>query len=315
MSRRMLIALALLAIPVIAFIALQLAIARDGAAVLAAIDRLAGGERDVAMLEQAQFGEDPAQRLGVWRKRGLHSPMPVMVFIHGGSWSSGNPDSYGFVARNFAERGFLTVIAGYRLYPQVKYPAMLEDAAAAVAWARRNAERLGGDPDRIWIMGHSAGAYNAVSIVLDPRWLETEGVPGRAIAGAIGLAGPYDFHPFDKESTRNSFGDAADPAATQPINHVRRDAPPILLLAGEADTTVKPRNTRALATAIDDAGGTIESDIYSGMDHGDPLVALARPWLDRRPVMERILAFTNDHRHDTQHDAAASSLAVQAKSR
>lgn len=315
MSRRVLITLTLVAIPILGLVALQLAIARDGAAVLAAIDRIAGGDREVELLEQARFGEDPAQKLSVWRKRGAHPPMPVVVFIHGGSWSSGDPDSYGFVARNFAERGFLTVIAGYRLYPQVRYPAMLEDAAAAVAWAHGNAARLGGDPGRIWIMGHSAGAYNAIGIALDPSWLEAGGVPQYAIAGAVGLAGPYDFYPFDKESTRNSFGDAADPKATQPINHVRSDAPPVLLIAGEDDTTVKPRNTRALAKAIQAAGGMVESEIYPGMDHSDPLVALANPWRDRRPVMDRIMAFTGRHATDTQAEAAPSSLAVQAESR
>lgn len=311
----MLIVLSIVMIPAAAFIALQLAIARDGAAVLDAIDRFAGGDRNIALLERARFGDDPAQRLAVWRKRGSHSPMPVMVFIHGGSWSSGNPDSYGFVGRNFAEHGFLSVVAGYRLYPKAKYPAMLEDAAAAVAWAHRNAARLGGDPDRIWIIGHSAGAYNAISIALERRWLEAEGLQDHAIAGAIGLAGPYDFYPFDKESTRNSFGDAPDPPATQPINHVRRDAPPIMLIAGEDDTTVKPRNARALARALEAVGATVESEIYPGMDHSDPIVALANPWRDRRPLFGRIAAFTGGHSRSSQPDLEPSSLAVQAETR
>jgi len=311
MRLAMWIGLGFLAALAAGYFALQFAIGRDGAAVLDTIDRLAAGNRGIAIVERARYGTSPKQRLLVLRKRGAGQGLPVMVFIHGGSWARGKPESYAFAGRTFAEHGFLAVVAGYRLYPDARYPAMLEDAAMAVAWARRNARRLGGDPDQIWLSGHSAGAYNAISIALDPRWLAAEGVPERAIAGAIGLSGPYDFYPFDTESTRNSFGAYADPEATQPVNHVRSDAPPLLLLTGDSDTTVKPRNTAALAQAMRAIGGTVESEVYPGMDHGDTVVALAHPWRKRRDVMPHILRFIDQHRADNR----PSSLAVQAKSR
>ncbi|MFN2099419.1 alpha/beta hydrolase [Altererythrobacter sp. MF3-039] len=299
----------------VTFIALQIAIARDGPAVLSNVDRITGGSQGAELLERARYGEDPAQKLRVWRKTGTHSPMPMMIFVHGGSWSWGDPDSYDFIGRNFAAQDFVTVVAGYRLYPDVRYPAMLEDSAAAVRWARENAARLGGDHDRIWLMGHSAGAYNVVGIALDPRWLEAEGVPEHALAGVIGISGPYDFYPFNSESTRNSFGEWPDPEATQPISYARGDAAPLLLLTGYADTTVKPRNSKALARAIETKGGAVELEIYSDMEHSDPLIALANPWRDRREVMARILAFTGKYAQHTQSEAANPSLAVQADSR
>lgn len=311
MRLAMWIGLGLLCALVAGYVALQIVIDRDGAAVVDAIDRLTAGSKTGEIVEQARYGADPAQRLTVFRMKGADKDLPVMVFIHGGSWARGKPESYAFVGRNFAERGFLTIVAGYRLYPDVRYPAMLEDAAAAAAWARRNAARLGGNPDQIWLSGHSAGAYNAVSIVLDPQWLAAEDVPQGAIAGAIGLSGPYDFYPFDKESTRNSFGSYSDPEATQPINHVRPDAPPLLLLTGTRDTTVRPRNTVALAKAMAAIGGRVESEIYPGMDHSGTLVALAHPWRSRRAVLAQIMQFIEDHRPDDR----PSSLAVQAKSR
>ncbi len=296
-------------------IALQVAISRDGPAVVDGLDRLVAGDQGSRLLEKTTYGAAETQKLSVWRKQGSHKPLPVMVFVHGGSWSWGDPYSYGFIGRNFAERGFLTVVAGYRLYPQAQYPAMLEDAAAAIKWARENAARLGGDPSRIWLVGHSAGAYNVVGAALERRWLEEAGVPEHAVAGVIGLSGPYDFYPFDSDSTRDSFGDASDPEATQPVNHVRADAPPLLLITGDEDTTVKPRNTQALSAAIEDIGGVVESEIYPGMDHNDPLLALANPWRSRRPVMDRIMQFTDRYAQHTQAEAAPSSLAVQADAR
>ena len=145
MRLAMWIGLGFLAALAAGYFALQFAIGRDGAAVLDTIDRLAAGNRGIAIVERARYGTSPKQRLLVLRKRGAGQGLPVMVFIHGGSWARGKPESYAFAGRTFAEHGFLAVVAGYRLYPDARYPAMLEDAAMAVAWARRNARRLGGD--------------------------------------------------------------------------------------------------------------------------------------------------------------------------
>lgn len=226
------------------------------------------------------YGDHPQQRLLVYRPPGTarDASLPVLVFFHGGGWHSGRPEDYAFVARNFAPEGFVVANAGYRLNADGRYPAMLEDSAAALRWVRDHAAELGGDPDRIYLMGHSAGAYNAVMLALDPQWLAGAGLPPDTIKGAIGLAGPYDFYPFDKDSSRNAFGHVANPEATQPIAFARADAPPLLLATGDEDTVVRPRNSAALARALTAAGRPSEPVVFAGMDHKDIIMALARPF-------------------------------------
>lgn len=279
---------ALLALGGLGFwIALQV----NSVAVLDTIDRLTGGTRDVTRVAQVRLGEAATQTLSLYRARGTEEPAPVLLFVHGGSWEWGDPKDYGFVARSLAPAGYVVALAGYRLGEKGRYPAMLEDTAQAIGWLHANAARYSGDPGRIYLAGHSAGAYNVVQVALEPRWLASEGVPASAIRGVVGMAGPYDFFPFDKDSTRAAFGDAPGPQATQPINHVRADAPPMLLLTGTDDTTVKPRNTRALAAALEDLGAPVEARYYDGFDHSDVLVRLASPWRRQPGLRGDILRF------------------------
>jgi len=297
-------------------VALQVAIMRNGPAVLDWIDRIAGGDRAAQRLAIASTGADPAQKAIVWGPRrgqeGLpdDTPRPVLLFVHGGSWKSGNPADYGFVGRAFVPRGFVVVLAGYRLVPGGEYPAMIEDTAAAIRWTHENIARFGGDPARIVLAGHSAGAYNVAMAALERRWLRREGVREEAIAGVVGLAGPYDFYPFDSDSSKAAFAGAAEPEATQPIAHVSGDAPPFLLVHGEADDLVKIRNSRELARRIEDAGGTVETLFLGQANHNDPLLALAAPWRLRRDVAERIADFARE-----VTGQGTLSVSVQAETR
>jgi acetyl esterase/lipase len=284
--------------------ALAFALSRNAPAVVYLVDRTTGGGRDVAMVERTTYGENPAHKIAVYRPHGSEGPLPVIVFLHGGGWHSGDPDDYGFVARGLAPEGFVVVLAGYRLRPEGVYPAMLEDTAKAVAWARANAARHGGDPGRLYLAGHSAGAYNAAMMALDGRWLAAEGLAPADVAGVIGLAGPYDFYPFDKESSQAAFGHWPRPRETQPVAYVRPDTPPMLLLHGERDTVVRPRNTRALAAALEAQGARVEARYYPGMDHNDPLLGLVSPWRRNRQVLDPIVRFVAET--DPQ-----ASLAVQ----
>ena len=262
------------------------------------------------------YGTHPQQRLLAFRpaESGAGEVLPILVFFHGGGWHSGRPEDYAFVARNLAPDGFVVVNAGYRLNEDGRFPAMLEDSAAAVRWVHDNANALGGDPQRIYLMGHSAGAYNAVMLALDPRWLAAEGVPAGALKGAIGLAGPYDFFPFDKESSRNAFGHVTAPETTQPIAFARADAPPLLLAHGDADTVVRPRNSIVLAKALTEAGRATDPAIFAGMDHKRILMELARPF-DRDPRIKRAVAGFLAEREAEVSAAGRSSLAVQPPNR
>ncbi len=304
----------------VAWLALHFAIQRNGPAVLDTVDRITGGARNVELVHKATLGDDAFRKLRVYRSRADTSDAspnakPVIIFIHGGSWLSGDPDDYGFVARALVPEGFVTVLAGYRLGDSGKFPAMVTDTAAAFAWTVANIAQYGGDPDMIFIAGHSAGAYNAAMVALDPQWLAAEGLGADAIAGFIGLAGPYDFYPFDTESTIAAFGDAPAPQATQPVNFARQDAPPMLLLTGAKDTTVKPRNTRALAAAMEQAGGDVTSRIYPGFDHAGILTALASPFRRDPAVINAMVQFTDEIAARRAHAAQSASVPVQPRPR
>jgi acetyl esterase/lipase len=232
------------------------------------------------------FGADARRRLDIYAPRPGGTGRPVLVFFYGGNWDSGDRHDYAFVGRAFAELGYVAVLPDYTHTHERPYPAFMADAGAALAWVREHIADHGGDPARIAVAGHSAGAYIAVTLALDPRW----GAAG-TIRAAIGLAGPYDFLPFDSPVTRRTFGHAESLDATQPVNFVRPDAPPLLLITGDADTTVLPRHSKELAARMRDAGGTAALTLYPGISHTGPVKAIARPFRRHAPVLPDIVAF------------------------
>lgn len=246
------------------------------------------GSRRVA--RDVAYGADPMQQLDVYAPTARASAaLPVIVFIHGGSWATGSKDGYSFLGDAFAARGFITVVISYRLVPEVRFPAFNEDAAAAVAWTQQHIGEHGGDPDRIVLVGHSAGAYIAAMLALDAHYLAD--AHAGAVRGVVGLAGPYDFLPFDVDSTRNAFGQAPDLQLTQPVHFARADAPPLLLLWGDADTTVGPRNIASLERVQRAAGGRVETKIYPGVSHVGILLAVSKPFRERAPVLDDVTSF------------------------
>jgi acetyl esterase/lipase len=237
------------------------------------------------------FGPDPRQKLDVYAPRRETAPAPVAVFFYGGSWDSGRRQDYGWVGRALAARGFLTIVPDYRLYPAVRYPGFVEDGALAVRWAVDHARALGGDPGRIVLIGHSAGAYNAAMLALDHRYLTAAGVDPKVVRAFAGLSGPYDFLPLDGPITERTFGQFPDLPATQPAAYVGADSPPAFLATGEDDTTVRPRNTRILAAALRAQGVAVEERHYPSLNHADTVLALSRPFRGKAPVLAEMTAF------------------------
>lgn len=214
--------------------------------------------------------------------------LPVIVFFYGGSWSSGTKNGYGFVGQALAAQGFLVAIPDYRLVPQYRFPAFLEDGAAAVRWVRANAARFGGDGDRIVLVGHSAGAYNAAMLSLDEQWL---GKDRQAVRGFAGLAGPYDFLPLDGPITRAAFGRAPDLKATQPVTFASAGDPPTLLLTAGKDTLVGPKNAIRLASALSRAGVPVETRTYPNVGHVGLVTAFSTLLRSKAPVVQDVAAF------------------------
>ncbi|HSI41279.1 MAG TPA: alpha/beta hydrolase [Xanthobacteraceae bacterium] len=236
------------------------------------------------------YGEGPRRTLDIYAPRDA-ADAPVAVFFYGGGWESGTKEEYRFAASALAERGIVVVVPDYRLYPQVRFPAFLQDAAQAVRWTRDHAGAYGGDPSRLVLAGHSAGAYIAAMLALDRRWLSAAGVPASAIAGTVGLAGPYDFLPLREPNLKAIFGRGEALARTQPIHFVDGRAAPMLLAAGKADLRVDPGDSVRLAERIRAKGGAAELILYPGIDHKLIVGALARPLTGLAPVLDDVTGF------------------------
>lgn len=232
-------------------------------------------------------------RLDVWAAPPPRATRrPVLLFFYGGSWMSGRRQDYGFVGRAYASRGFVVVVPDYRKVPAVRFPAFVQDAAAAVRWTHDNIARYGGDPDRIVLAGHSAGGYLATMLALDHRYLEAAGVDPGIVKAAAGLAGPYDFYPFTWAPAQAAMGAAPDPRETQPIRFARADAPPLWLATGTADETIRPANSVALAARLRAAGSrTTVLRRYPGLGHGGIVMALSRLFRGKAPVLAESSAF------------------------
>lgn len=239
------------------------------------------------------YGPGERQRLDLYTPE-AGGAAALVVFFYGGAWRSGRREDYRFVGQALAAQGFAAAIADYRLYPEVAFPAFVEDAAAAAAWALAHAPAAGVGSRRVFVMGHSAGAYNAAMVALAPAYLAAHGARASDLAGLIGLAGPYDFLPLKGRLLTEVFGGAPDLAATQPVNFVSVAAPPALLATGDADTTVLPRNTQRLAARYRATGAPVEERVYEGVDHYRLVGALAEPLRRFAPVLDDTAAFVRN---------------------
>lgn len=273
------------------------AVATDPAGTLDRVDARFSRSRAATLAERAQYGSDPAQKLAIYVPQGAAPAggFPLVVFFHGGGWHSGDPYSYGWIARALAEQGYASALVGYRLKEAGRFPVMLQDSAAGTRFALAAAGKHGIDPARVVLMGHSAGAYNATMLSLERQWLAREGVPDGTVTGAVILAGPADFYPFTKQSSRDALGHWPRPQDTQPVNFARADAPPLLLVHGAEDTVVRPRNARNLAQRLTEAGAPTQAVLMAGMSHDDLVLKLARPFDRDARVKTAVFDFLRAH--------------------
>jgi acetyl esterase/lipase len=238
---------------------------------------------------QRDIAYAPGQRhtLDLYNPETLKPQSPLVVFLYGGGWASGDKADYRFVGQALASRGYATAIPDYRTYPEVRFPSFVEDAAKAVAFLSGRA----GERRPILLVGHSAGAQIAALLAFDERYLDAAGMSVcDTIAGFAGLAGPYDFLPLKEERYKQIFPEATR-AQSQPIAFVDGMTPPTLLLVGRSDTTVDPGNTRRLAARIEAEGGDVRKIEYDGIGHIGIVGAFARLFRSRAPVLDDIGAF------------------------
>jgi acetyl esterase/lipase len=257
-----------------------------------------------AISSESGVDAHPDQRYGSLARQGVDiytpgqpstEPRAVVVFFYGGAWQGGARGEYRFAGEALAAQGFVAVVPDYRVYPEVRFPRFLEDGATAVRWVHEHIREFGGDPQRIFLMGHSAGAYIAAMLAFDPRYLRAEGRSQLDVRGVIGVAGPYDFLPLKTPAMIDIFGGADGIPDTQPIRFVSPGAPPVLLLHGTDDTRVRPRNTERLAQRIQEVGGSVTATLYQGVTHSGILLALSPAFERIAPVRVDVAAFINAH--------------------
>lgn len=249
------------------------------------------------------YGDDPRHKLDIYTPIDAPANAPVVVFFYGGSWNTGSRADYSFVGEALASRGIVAVLADYRLYPQVHYEGFLDDSARAMGWTREHIRQYGGDPARLYVMGHSAGGYNAAMLALDPKWLALVGMKPSMLSGWIGLAGPYDFLPIENPEVKPVFYFPNSPPDSQPINHVSAASPPALLIAAKEDTLVNPeRNTGGMAMRLRALGVPVRELYFSKPGHATLVAAFSRPMRNIAPVLDEVVSFIH-----AQDQAAVSA--------
>lgn len=256
------------------------------------------GDSGVARVaEGVVFDSKTGLKLDVWAPDGTKAGdgKRVVVFYYGGGWAHGQRGHYGFAAKAFAAKGFVVVVPDYRKVPDIRFPAFIEDGAAALRWVQDNVAQYGGDPKRVGLSGHSAGAHIAMLLTLDPSWTAKAGVAPGFVRATVGLSGPYDFLPFDSRRSIAAMNQWPRPIETQPIAYASKNSPPVMVVTGASDDTVKPRNAILLSQRLTQLGATVEFRAYNDLGHEDIVMALSKPFRGKAPVLAEASAFFEKH--------------------
>jgi acetyl esterase/lipase len=237
------------------------------------------------------YGSSERQRVDVYQ---AGRRKPLVIFFYGGSWNSGSRTDYRFVARAFNDLGYSVAIPDYRLTPEALYPDFLKDSAQAISLLINRAEEFGADPQRVILVGHSAGAYNAMMVALDQRWLSPE--DRQRIRGVIGLASPVNFLPIQLPAARLAFHWPNTPRDSQPIEHVSSSSPPILFINANNDPLVDPRiNSIAMAEKLRAANVYVEVENFDGplgmINHARLVATLSPTFQFLSPTLDKSRVF------------------------
>lgn len=270
----------------------------SGCSVLSAFNALTprdGGVERIA--RDVRYGDGPRHSYDVYAPKQRSGPLPLIVFVYGGGWYEGRKADYGWAAYALAAMGYVVAVPDYRIRPDV-YPAFVEDTAAAIRHAVGHAGDYSADASRLGLVGHSSGAYNIMQAVLDPQYLGD--VPVKAF---VGLAGPYDFYPFDVEASQTAFGQWPRPEETQPLHHARKLDTRFFLGHSFADTVVYPKNAVNLNTALAAQGTSVVLKTYAKLSHADLLATLSVPFRGKDTVYADVRAFLTEALIPTRRDA------------
>lgn len=279
-----------------------LAIATQQAQALSALGIVNGisSSGGVGVSKDIAYGESKLQNLDIYYPKPLAKAMqaqnaindsyPMVVFVHGGSWENGNKEDYAFVGQSFAQAGYVTAVINYRKAPEHVYPDFVQDTAKAIAWSHDNATKFHADPKRLAVVGHSAGAFNAIAAISDEDFLAPYGLSATDIKAVVGIAGPYSYD-FRQYGGTSAFAADATPDEVMPDRHIKGSQPPYLLLTAENDKTVYDTNTIKMTKALKDYGVTVETGEIKGASHATSIGAMAGPFRWVNDVRAQVLTY------------------------
>ena len=240
------------------------------------------------------YGSGPRQRFDLYLPKTASGPAPVVLFFYGGAFRAGRKSEYRIIGEALASKGIIVAIADYRIYPEARFPDFLDDGAAALAAVHARVAEFGGDPSRIFIAGHSAGAYIAVMLASNPAYIRDANADPAWIRGVIAMAGRYHELAVGDATSREIFRGPARPE-TRPANFIDGKRSPMLLLAGESESPAVLESHKGLAAHLRAHGSDVEEIRYPGIGHMGIMLALAPRFRHRAAVREDIARFVATH--------------------
>ncbi|HJU43473.1 MAG TPA: alpha/beta hydrolase [Vicinamibacterales bacterium] len=227
---------------------------------------------------------------------------PVIFSIHGGGLRQGDKSGQTFVGQRFASAGYIAVVVNHRLSPGVAHPAHIEDIAAAFAWVKKNIAKHGGDPERIFVIGHSAGAYLAALLALDKRYLAAHGLQPSDIRGVVPVSGFFyvDRPGVAPDRPKDTWGtDVKVWKAASPATYITRTAPPLLLVYADGDDPWRREQQGEFAAALRAAGHRdVETRMIAGRGHNSVWGEMAK---GEEETSRAILQFVSRLAKPTSH--------------
>lgn len=259
------------------------------------------GKLDVELIADIPYIDAPdadpkKQKLDLFVPKGKKD-FPVVFFIHGGAWSSGDRKMYGSLGSVFARNGVGAVIISYRLSPQVSHPAHIEDVAAAFAWTKKNIARYGGRPDQIFVTGQSAGGHLAALLTTNEKYLAAHGLSPQDIRGCMPISGVYS---FPGNRFRRVLGDDPEaPADASPVNHVSGNEPPFLILYADGDFPGCDLMSKQLGREL--AEKKVESEVREIEGRNHISIMLRAMLSDTDPTSRALLDFVAKHSEEPEN--------------